>query len=72
MNTSTIIGLKYGALAAAIWFAAAFVLINLGLRAEFVLLALGFASLPATAISVSRVAYRSGKKARLDVQLHDA
>jgi hypothetical protein len=72
MNTSTIIGLKYGGIAAAVWFAAAFVLINLGLRAEFVLLALGFASLPATAIIVSRVAYASGKKDRLEVQLHDA
>ncbi|MPN17171.1 hypothetical protein SDC9_164521 [bioreactor metagenome] len=40
MNTSTIIGLKYGGVAAAIWFAVAFVLINLGLRAEFVLLTL--------------------------------
>ena len=71
MNTSTIIGLKYGGIAAAVWFAAAFVLINLGLRADFVLLALGFASLPATAIIVSRVAYASGKKNRL-VGLHDA
>jgi hypothetical protein len=72
MNTSTIIGLKYGGIAAVAWFAAAFVLINLGLRAEFVLIALGLASLPATAIIVSRAAYASGKKDRLDVQLHDA
>ena len=71
MNTSTIIGLKYGGIAAAVWFAAAFVLINLGLRAEFVLIALVFASLPATAIIVSRVAYASGKKNRL-VELNDA
>jgi len=71
MNASTIIGLKYGGIAAVVWFAAAFVLINLGLRAEFVLLALGFASLPTTAIIVSRVAYASGKKNRF-AELHDA
>lgn len=71
MNTSTIIGLKYGSIAAVVWFAAAFVLINLGLRAEFVLLTLGFASLPATAIIVSRVSYASGKKNR-SVELLDA
>jgi len=68
MNKSTIIGLKYGGIAAAIWFAADLVLINLGLRAE---LALGFVSLPATAIIVSRIAYAAGKKNRL-VELHDA
>jgi hypothetical protein len=72
MNTSTIIGLKYGGVAAAIWFAVAFVLINLGLRAEFVLLTLGLASLPTTAVIVSRVAFASGKKDRVGVQLHDA
>jgi hypothetical protein len=72
MNTSTLIGLKYGGMAAAIWFAAAFVLINLGLRAELVLLLLGFISLPATGILVSRVAYASGKKDRPEVKLHDA
>lgn len=72
MNISTVIGLKYGGIALAIWFAAAFVLINLGLRAELVLLTLGFAALPTTAIMVSRVAYASGKKDRLDVQLYDA
>lgn len=71
MNTSTIIGLKYGGIAAVTWFAAAFILINLGLRAEFVLLALGFVSLPVTAITVSRAAYAAGKKAK-SVELKDA
>ena len=65
MNKSTIIGLKYGGIAAAIWFAAALVLINLGLRADGVLFALGFASLPATAIIVSRVALCARKEKQI-------
>lgn len=70
MNVSTIIGLKLGATAIAIWFASAFLLINLGLRAEFVLLLLGFVALPAVAVIASRAAYAAGKGEK-PVALHD-
>ena len=72
MKTSTLIGLKYGAIAVPVWFVSAIVLMALGLRTEFVFFVLGCASLPAIAIIASRAAYAAGKKDRMVVQLHDA
>jgi hypothetical protein len=62
MKTSTIIGSRFGAIALAIYFAAALAVINLfRLRPEFVLCLLGLSGLPIVSIIACRAGYRAGK-----------
>lgn len=73
MNTSTIIGLKYGAIALPIYFVTALAVINLfWLRPEFVLALLGIVALPAVSIIACRAGYKAGKSNKLTVEIRDA
>ena len=73
MNTSTIVGIKYGAIALAIYFAVAFAVINIfWLRPEFVLALLGIVGLPTVSVIACHAGYKAGKSSRMLVDLRDA
>lgn len=72
MKISTIIGLKYGSLAALAWVVTAFTLGNSGLRMDVLLFIAGAIFAPVAAVMVSRAAYKAGKQSRPAIEVHDA
>jgi hypothetical protein len=73
MNTSTILGLKYGAIAVVIYLATAFAVINLlWLRPDFVFMVLGILGLPAVSAICCRAGYKGGRSGRMAIEIRDA